>query len=121
MLDHPLAVPFISLVLGALLSFGVWIVKGTNATQAAVAELRSEVRLSIAELRVILVGTDGQNGLRSEVKSLRETRHVHGNTLHAHEGRLALHEEKHRRHDARLEDLEEEVAKRHDRHPRRPA
>jgi hypothetical protein len=102
MSSHPLFVSLALFLLSGLLSFAVWLVKELRSAQAAVAEWSA----TAAELRAILVGPDGQDGVRADVRRLCEARDRQGELLHAHAGRLALHDERHRRHDARLEELE---------------
>ena len=100
--SHPLFVSLTLFLLSALLSFTVWLVKELRSAQAAVADAVANV----AELRAILVGPDGQDGVRADVRRLCEARDRQGELLHAHAGRLALHDERHRRHDARIDELE---------------
>lgn len=46
----------------------------------------------VARLETILVGVDGDNGLRGDVKSLREWRHGQNNVVQEHGAALELHE-----------------------------
>lgn len=65
----------------------------SGATLAAVLWLfRSvqQLREDHVQLRTILTGDNGDNGIKSEVKGLRSRSHTHGDTLHAHAGSIAL-------------------------------
>ena len=65
-----LAGPITMLALASLLTLAVWIVKGQFAQQSAAKDQQATMR----ELRQILVGVDGSNGLRSEVRGLHAGR-----------------------------------------------
>lgn len=80
-----------------------------DRAKAAVAELRTEmvqgfgeIKIELAEFRTYLIGIDGRNGLRGELRALREevVAHVSGDTRIAAESR----QEKGKREDRRLED-----------------
>jgi hypothetical protein len=46
----------------------------------------------VAVLKAILVGTDGNNGVKSEVHAVRKRQHEHANEIHAIKGKQELHE-----------------------------
>lgn len=62
--------PLVMLGIASLLTLAVWIVKGQFTQQTTMRELRQ-----------ILVGVDGQNGLSSEVRRLRAGREEQNRVL----------------------------------------
>jgi hypothetical protein len=73
MLTAPsLAENAVPIALTAVLGLQVWVVR------------------TVITLRIVLVGENGDNGLKSEVAKLRKARHRHGNVLTNVLGRLHL-------------------------------
>lgn len=76
---QPFLVVLFSLIASAVLALVVWLVR------------------TVGDLRAILIGADGQNGVRGDLRAvkkdmteLRTARHAHGDALHAVHGELAL-------------------------------
>lgn len=55
-LNHPLGVAIVMLFVGSVLSLGVWMVRG------------------LGDLRSILIGADGENGVRGDVRAIKQAR-----------------------------------------------
>lgn len=76
---HPLIVPLFSLIAAAVLGLVVWLVR------------------TVGDLRSILIGADGRNGLRgdmrevrSDLKELHGARHLLNDSLQVAVGKLSL-------------------------------
>jgi hypothetical protein len=79
----PFAVAAFSVVLTAIVAALGW-----------VARALLEIRDSQRDLKVLLVGVDGQNGINSEVKGLRKRAHENENRHHSLAGRIGLVEQR---------------------------
>lgn len=60
------------------------------AAVAWMARSVSQLGIDVATIKTTLVGQSGQNGLNSEVGKLRERNDIHGDAIHAMQGKHEL-------------------------------
>jgi hypothetical protein len=96
-LSTPMDLNIQTILAGLILAGILWIAKSV-----------SDQGKAIAILKTVLVGSEGGEGIESEVKELRKRSHLHGDSLHALTGKHDLLEQRvgtiERRHHVRREE-----------------